>query len=53
MYRKAQKEERTFDPAEFGFVFSIAEIERWWTIRKAKMGLEAMKPSSFRRPKAA
>jgi hypothetical protein len=57
MYRKAKNEERPFDPAEFGFVFSTAEIERHLTIRKAKMALAAMKPSmsqqSFRGRKAA
>jgi hypothetical protein len=57
VYRKSKSDNKPFDLTPFGFVFSIEEIENYWTVRKAKMGLEAMKPASsapaFRRPKAA
>ena len=53
LYRKAKTEDRTFDPAEFGFVFSIAEIERYSVIRKAKMALVAAQSFAPQKPKAA
>ena len=38
-YRKARKEEKPFDPAASGFVFSIEEIEQFLELREAEKAI--------------
>jgi hypothetical protein len=56
-YEKAKKEEKPYDPAAFGFVFSTDEIERFLFLRETGKAIAAERQPaprlSFRKSKAA
>ena len=55
--QQAKKEEKPYDPTQFGFVFSTEEIERFLFLKKAEKAIAAERqtphPAPSRRSKAA
>ncbi|MCU1294953.1 MAG: hypothetical protein JWP08_3803, partial [Bryobacterales bacterium] len=54
-YQMAKREEKPFDPAALGFVFSTDEIERFLILRKAEKAIaaESAEASAPTRPRSS